>query len=167
MPVPVWQCIIVIVWFTQRFYFSVQSVLFELWNRLRCPSFSNFVRCLSTSPHLVIVASTLFTAFPRKTCQSEDSTLRRRFPQMIFLFGLIVFVVLAEGADGGPEKKVNVPRIWLRKECQTPPTPTQGPPFIVSSDQVDISARLKSRIVQRAFGINRMKFVNSKEVASS
>ena len=30
---------------------------------------------------------------------------------MIFLFGLIVFVVLAEGADGGSEKKVNVPRI--------------------------------------------------------
>ena len=131
------------------------------------PSFSNFVRCLSTSPHLAIVASTLFTAFPRRICQSEDSTLRRRFPQMIFLFGLIVFVVLAEGADGGSEKKVNVPRIWLRKECQTPPTPTQGPPFIVSSDQVDISARLKSRIVQRAFGINRMKFVNSNEVASN
>ena len=35
----------------------------------------------------------------------------RDFLKMIFHFGIISFVVLAEVADGGPEKKVNVPRI--------------------------------------------------------
>ena len=52
-------------------------------------------------------------------------------------------------------KKKNV-KILLQLQLKGP---------LVKSDQVDISARLKSRIVQRAFGINRMKFVDSNEVA--